>query len=378
MSSSPVIDCAVESDLLAKMPLLDMITQIRDPRARRGIRHGVRTIVIIALAAMMCGSDCLTGFAQWANHTSTALRRRLGITTIPSESTIRRTLQRLDPVFFDNLAGCWTWLRRQTVKHRTVISLDGKTIRGARTDDQTAPHIVAAMLHHSRSVVAQKAVTTKSNEIPCLRDLLKSLVITGHLIVADALHCQVETARQIIKQGADYLFCAKSNQPGLVKACQALPWTTVKQRRFTDDSHGRHVVRSIRVIVNADRWIAFPGVTIVAQVTRTRTDKKSGKKSKPETVYLLSSLPIAEASHETIATHIRNHWQIENSVHWVRDVTFNEDARRIRTGHTPHILATLANLVIAILRLHGQTNLAQARRDCQWNPNHLTKLLLTT
>jgi len=210
MSSSPVVDCAVDPDLLSKMPLLDMMAEIPDPRARRGVRHQVRTVVIIALAALMSGSDCLTGFSQWARHATVAVRRRLGIDTMPSESAIRRTLQRLDPVFLDNLAGCWTWLRCQTVGGRTAISLNGKTIRGARNGGQPAPHLVSAMIHHNRAVVAQRAIDSKSNEIPALKDLLKQLVITGCVIVADALHCQVETAGQVIEQGAHYLFCAKA------------------------------------------------------------------------------------------------------------------------------------------------------------------------
>jgi predicted transposase YbfD/YdcC len=360
------------------MPLLDLMAEVPDPRCRRGIRHELRTIVIITLAALLCGADCLVGFAQWASHTTVHTRRRLAIKTIPSESAIRRTLQRLDPVFLDHLTGCWTWLHCSTIKNRTVISLDGKTIRGARTGDQPAPHLVSAMIHHQRSIIAQQAIDSKSNEIPAVQDLLKHLVITGCLIIVDAMHCQIDTARQILEQGAHYLFCAKGNQPGLVKACKALPWTSVRQRRFVDDSHGRHTVRSIRIIVNADRWISFPGVALVAQVTRTRTDKKTGKKSKPETVYLLSSLPATEADHATIATYIRNHWHIENSIHWVRDVTFGEDARHIHVGQTPHILATFTNLALAIFRYHGHTNIAQARRDCQWDQTHLTKLILTT
>ena len=165
MPSSPVTGCPVDPDLLSKTPLLDMMAEIPDPRARRGVRHHVRTVVIIALAALMSGSDCLTGFAQWARHASATVRRRLGIDTVPSESAIRRTLQRLDPVFLDNLAGCWTWLRCQTVGGRTAISLDGKTVRGARAGGQPAPHLVSAMLHHSRAVVAQQAIDAKSNEI---------------------------------------------------------------------------------------------------------------------------------------------------------------------------------------------------------------------
>jgi len=360
------------------MTIIDLIAEIPDPRDRRGVRHDLRTILAIALAALMSGADHLTGFAQWAQRSTTATRRRLGIQTIPSESAIRRTLQRLDPVLLDKLTGCWTWLRCSIVQQRTVISFDGKTVRGARTDDKPAPHLVSGMLHHCRSVIAQQAINSKSNEIPALKNLLKSLVITGCLIIADALHCQTATARQILDQGAHYLLCANDNQPTLVKACRCLPWSKVSQRRFTDTSHGRHVVRSIRVIVAAQRWISFPGVTLVAQVTRTRTDTKTGRKAKPETVYLLSSLPATEADPATIAAYIQNHWQIENAVHWVRDVTFGEDARRIRAGNAPHILATLTNLVLAVFRLHHSTNIAEARRDCQWSQPHLVKLILTT
>ena len=124
MPSSPVTDCPVEPDLLSKMTIIDLMAEIPDPRDRRGIRHDLRTILTIALAALMSGADHLTGFAQWAQRATVATRRRLGIKTIPSESAIRRALHRLDPVLLDNLIGCWTWLRCSTDKenvecHRT-------------------------------------------------------------------------------------------------------------------------------------------------------------------------------------------------------------------------------------------------------------------
>jgi predicted transposase YbfD/YdcC len=359
------------------MLVTDLFCTQTDPRDPRGRRHALRSILIIMVAALMAGANGFTAIGQWATHMTTATKRSLKITTIPCESTIRRVIQRLDPVLLDRLVGCWTWLHCTQTQGRVVISFDGKTIRGARTADQPAPHLLAGMTHHDKAVIAQASVDAKTNEIPALRDLLAQLAIQGCLIIADALHTQTATAQLILDQQAHFLLTVKGNTPSLLDACQAMPWTATKQRRLVDDSHGRHTVRSIRILVPGAGEIDFPGVTFVAHLIRTQTRHRGAKPSR-EDVYLIGSLPLNEATRENIATIIQNHWLIENALHHVRDVTFGEDARRVRTGAAPHVIAILTNLALFLLRRTGEENIAEARRACQWDQKHLVKTLTTS
>jgi predicted transposase YbfD/YdcC len=324
---------------------------------------------------MTAGSDSLWAIGQWAQTARTSTLKKIGATSRPSESAIRRLLQRLDPDLFDVLTGTWTWLKADPVAGRTVISFDGKAVRGARTTTTKAPHLLSGMLHGPDVIIAQKQVAAKTNEIPALRDLIKLLVISGCVIIADALHSHAKTASAILDQQGHYLFTVKANKKALRNACAALPWAKVPERRFKDTSHGRHVLRSIRVVA-APEWIKFPGLAQVARVVRTRTDKKGRKTT--ETVHLVCSLPAHQASPEDIAEWIRHHWAIEDRIHHVRDVTFHEDARKVRTGHAPRVLASLANLTIAVLRSGGADNIAAARRHCSWDYQHLQKVLLTS
>jgi predicted transposase YbfD/YdcC len=210
----------------------------------------------------------------------------------PEASTFRRVLSALDAEWVDWVTGAWTYLRAGTVQGRRVLSFDGKTARGARDGSKTAPHLVSAIIHGLDAVVTQQRVPDKTNEIPCLRDLLKRFNLDGVLVIADALHTQVATAKAILEAGGCYLFTIKKNQLGLLRSAAKLPWRKVPATAWTDTSKGRRVRRSIRVL-DATKWIAFPAAAQVAQLTRTRTVK--GKKT-TETVYLITSLTVTEAA----------------------------------------------------------------------------------
>ncbi len=239
-----------------------------------------------------------------------------------------------------------------------MIALDGKTVRGARTRDRVAPHLVAAFDHHSGAVLGQLAVAAKSNEIPAARTLLASFDLAGAVVTLDAMHTQIDTAQLIVDAGGDYVFTAKGNQPMLHAACKALPWRDVPAHRVTTKGHRRRVTRTIRV-VTAPEWIDFHGAVQVAQLRRTVT--KAGKKT-VEVVYLITSADPRIATPSMLAAWMQGHWGIENRLHWVRDVTFDEDRSQVRTGNAPQVMATLRNVVISLLRLAGWTSIAHALR----------------
>jgi predicted transposase YbfD/YdcC len=355
---------------------MGMLAGLPDTRRRQGRRHRLEVILTVVPAGLLAGAKNLRGIGQWAQTVEGDLAETVGLTRRrPVESTIRRTLAKLDPGLLDWLSGAWTRIRAGQAAGRTVISFDGKTVRGAKAAGQHAPHLVAGLRHGDDVIIAQTEVDAKTNEIPAHRELLKRLVITGCLIIADALHGQTETAQQIIDQKAHYLFTIKGNQPTLRRMCAIPPWSGAPSKRFHDRSHGRRITRTITVLTPTPGSIDFPGVAQVARLTRTITVK--GKKTK-ETVYLICSLECHEASPEQIATWIRQHWAIEVRIHHVRDVTFGEDASTCRTGNLPRLMASFRNLAINLIRLAGHKYIPDGLRLHSWRPQTLIQLLQTT
>jgi len=359
--------------------LLELLSWVPDPRSPRGVRHALPVLLAVAIAAVVGGAKSFAAIGQWVDEADADLLTGLGIrrSKRPSESAIRRAFGRLDAGRLDAVLGAWMWTRTRVVGHRRVIAIDGKTIRGARTRDtdgrSTAPHLVAAYDHDSGTVLGQLAVTAKSNEIPAVRTLLATFDLAGVVVTVDAMHTQTDTAQLIIEAGGDYVFTVKNNQPTLYAACKALPWSQVPARRVTSKGRGRRVTRTIKAVI-APAWIEFHGAAQVAQVRRTVTRK--GKKT-IEVVYLITSAETRTASPTTLADWVQGHWGIENKLHWVRDVTYDEDRSQVRTGAGPHVMATLRNLAISLLRLAGWTNIAHALRHQAADHNRALALLTT-
>jgi hypothetical protein len=196
--------------------LIDVLRTISDPRKPRGVRHPLICILAIATCASLSGARSFEAIAQWAAELSRDALKRLGgkRATAPSEKCFRLTLQRLNATEFDRQI-C-SWLARHNIPAGKGVALDGKTLRGAHDGDQSAPHLLSAVLHREGIVVAQQQVGEKTNEIPCVQPLLEDLNIEGSVVTADALHTQKETARFLVEdKKADYVFTVKDNQPTL-------------------------------------------------------------------------------------------------------------------------------------------------------------------
>jgi len=274
----------------------------------------------------------------------------------------------------DRVLGAFVWTRTREVDGRRVIAIDGKTVRGARTREQAAPHLVAALDQAAGTVLGQLQVTEKSNEIPCVRTLLACFDLSGAVVSVDAMHTQTETATAITAAGGDYVLTVKANTPTLHRQLKQLPWKNVSAHRATQTGHGRRVTRTIKVLQAPD-WISFPGAAQVAQLRRTVT--RAGKKT-VEVVYLITSANHTAAQPRALATWVQGHWGIENKLHWVRDVTYDEDRSQVRTGNAPRVMATLRNTAISLLRLDGWDNIAAALRHHARHPEAPLKLLLTS
>jgi predicted transposase YbfD/YdcC len=366
---------------------MDVLAGVPDPRRRRGIRHQLAGVLALALGAVLAGARSYAAIAQWAQDLTAEEQAQLGLSrpVAPDASTFRRLFTRLDAGVLDGLIGAYMWTRTATINGRRVIAIDGKTVRGARTvtpdGGTTAPHLVAALDQTSGTVLGQLATAAKSNEIPTVRTLLAAFDLTGDgtlgggaVVTVDAMHTQTDTAEAITNAGGDYVFTVKKNQPKLYAACKNLPWKNVPSHTTVQNGHGRRAHRAIKVLI-APTWITFTGAAQVAQVRRTTT--RAGKKS-VEVIYVITSAGHRDAPPAVLAAWIQGHWGIENRAHWVRDVTFDEDRSQIRTGNGPHVMATLRNTAISLLRLDGATNIAASLRHHARLAERPIKLLLTS
>jgi predicted transposase YbfD/YdcC len=356
--------------------LLQALAAVPDPRKRRGRRHSVQSILLLALSAVLAGARSYAAIADWAAVAEPEVRV---CAEPPHASTFRRLLSRLDPVALQAALTGWVLSRRDAAalqgkaadrplaEQRRVLAADGKTLRGARTA-HGAQIKVFGVYDHAHSLVLTQTAVLDGDEITAFTTALATLPDLHEVVVtADALHCQREHAAWLHARGGHYLFTVKGNQPNLRRALAALPWGQAPGSRRRQVAHGRTESRSVKVI-DLDGTPAaalFPHAARAIKVVRRRRDNRTGKTS-TEVVYAVTSLTYRQADPELLGTWIQGHWGIENRVHHVRDVTQGEDASRIRTGTGPEVMAVLRNTALNLHRLDGHTNIASAQRRAGW------------
>ncbi|WP_406729442.1 ISAs1 family transposase [Streptomyces sp. GD-15H] len=361
--------------------LAEVLGRVPDPRRVRGRRYRLGSLLALCLVAVLGGATSLAAIARFAADTDYDLRKQLGLpSSTPNASTLGRLLARLNGDALDDAVGAW--LARYTTDPvdkagDTLVGLavDGKTVRGSRTDG-SAVHLLAAALHACQTVIAQRQVTAKSNEIPAFAPLLDRIDLDGVVVTADAMHTQRTHAEHVIAAGGHYLLVVKGNQKKLRKQLRCLPWRQIPlQARTTGAGHGRREVRRLKVCT-VRPGLLFPHAVQAIEIKRRRTNRKTGK-VETKTVYAVTSLPPEQASPPQLAELVQNHWSVE-ALHHVRDVTFGEDASRVRTGTAPRAMATLRNLAIGLMRQAGWTNIAAAADHYRSRPQHATAMLRLT
>jgi predicted transposase YbfD/YdcC len=377
--------------------LVEVLATVPDPRARRGVRHRLVAVLAMSVCAVLGGMRSFAAIAQWARDSVEScpqLREQLGgVTRAPAESTFRRTLQRLDAAELDRLLGAWAQARTRAGTGMQVLAADGKTLCGsaaAATGDGDAQHgrrhLLAVFDHTHGVVLGQVDVDEKTNEAPMLPTLLDHLDLSGVVITADALHAVRSHARYLHTRGAHYILTIKPNQPALHAQLAALPWAQIPvAHRSTDTGHGRRETRTLKTTAVAaaagpgGQGLLFPHAAQAIRITRTRTVRAGGKtRRSTETVYAITSLTALHATGEQIARAVRGHWGIENRLHYVRDVTWDEDRSQVRTANGPQVMASLRNLAITILRLTGHTNIAAGLRHHAHNPIRALNALMAS
>ncbi len=352
-----------------------------DPRLERTRRHDLLDIVAITICAVICGADSWVDVEKYGAAKHDWLRGFLKLPNgVPSHDTFGRVFAALAPDQFRACFAAWVAEVAEVVgvKH---VAIDGKTLRGSRSRGRSALHLVSAWAAGNHLTLGQEAVDEKSNEITAIPRLLAALDLTGALVTSDAMGCQREIAGQVVARGGDYVLAVKDNQPTLYaeverleEAALANEYTGASSHCVEERSHGRQELRACWALTDLaglgerPKWA---GLRTVVVVVRERT---VGGRNSCEKHYYLSSRAMTVAEFLGV---IRGHWGIENSLHWVLDVSFGEDRSRVRTDHGPENFALLRRMAVSTLTVEGSKGSIRGKRlIAGWNNEFLEAVLL--
>ena len=393
------------ADIEAVGGLRERLAAVADPRCPQGLRHSLMSILLITVCALTAGKNGYTAIGAWARDAPAVLLAAFdvridpftGRRVCPDESTIRSVMARIDPAglaasgyaYLADIADGRATVRldipneREARRARTAAgaagrvdpaaatgkgyALDGKRLAGARRPDGSRVMLLSMVAHQTGITIAQREIPSKTSEIVQATRLLAEVDVTAAVLTLDALHTQRSTADAIVTDHhAAYVLTIKANQPHLLAAVAARftqPNTHFQaDQRYatvTDRGHGRIERRDIRT---ADaHGIDFPHATQIFQIIRRSKALTATAWDRKEVVFGITAVPADQTGPADLARYARNHWSVENRSHYVRDVTFREDASQTRTTNAPANLATLRNLVIGVFRHAGHINIAHAR-----------------
>jgi predicted transposase YbfD/YdcC len=361
--------------------LIAAFADVPDPRRRQGRRYPLPFLLGALVLALLCNCDTLEAVGQWCWEHRTLLAAHFPDQRFhtPTGSLYRRLLPRLSVAHLE--AALATWVHGSLhAPADEALAFDGKTVRGAATAGQTAPHLLSVSTHDSQETLLQVRVEATTNEIPVARAVLPVLPLAGRVVTADALHTCAETAQAILAQQADYLLVVKANQPTLYAECAAYfsdPTARVRRATTVDRRRGRTETRTLytttRLNAHLKRYSALPHIRQVACLLTTTQDRRGPHR---DVRFLLTSLCPQHADPVRLLRLVRGHWSIE-SRHFVRDVTFGEDRSPLRSGDAPQFLAALRNLALTLIRRTAATAIAAARRSFSYHPARALALLLS-
>ena len=380
------MDLALEKPRLRR--LLDHFADVVDPREPWRVAHPLPEVLLLVVCGSIASCDDFDDIAAWGQAHLAFLRRLLPYEHgVPGERWLNILMNRIDPELFSACFMAWASELRPDAPE--LLALDGKTSR--RTHDRSAGkaalHLVSAFATRERLVLGQEAVAAKSNEIEAIPVLLDKLAhagaLKGALVTIDAIACNPKIAAKIKDCGADYVLAVKANQTQLLGDIQrffadAGP-QTIQTFVDLDKGHGR--IEDRRVFVSRDvDWLVgdrrFPGehrFAHIAAVAKVETRTELADRCRYESRYFIASRPLTP---QAFAEAIREHWRIENSLHWVLDVTFAEDLSRLRKGHGAKNMAVVRHFAINIVRGANDRHSIKTRRKLAgWSEDYLASLL---
>jgi predicted transposase YbfD/YdcC len=360
-----------------------------DPRIDRSKKHLLVDILFIAVCTIICGGEGFTDMELFGESKEEWLRKYLELPHgIPSHDTFRRLFSILDPQAFGECFTRWSQALHEATNGE-VIALDGKTVRHSfdTFSGQPSLHIVSAWSSENGLALGQVKVDDKSNEITAIPRLLELIDVKGRVITTDAMGCQRDVAKRIVDKKGDYVFCLKGNQENLhdevkffFEECQAADYKDVDHSHFetVEKDHGRIEIRRYWVVEDdAIEWLEkqdlWPGLKSIAAV---ESERRIRGKTTLETRYFISSLA---GKAEKLANATREHWSIENSLHYVLDVTFNEDKSRIRKDNAPENLVVLRRIALnTVKKEHTRKGSVRSKvKTAGWDNSYLEQILVS-
>jgi predicted transposase YbfD/YdcC len=364
---------------------------LADKRKPKGKRYALATILVGMFLAKLCGEDKPSGIAEWVALRGKWIASVLGLKrkSMPSHHTYRRTLADiLDEQEFEELARKHHQYCGEA-GYQVVVSMDGKVLRGTiDMDVSDGLCLLAVYLPGEGVTLAQVAIKSKENEIAAAPLLLGYVDLRNKVVIGDAMHTQRQVSIQIGKAGGHYLWTVKGNQPQLLQDLQdwfdpnveLLPGMGCPPKDFctatiTSKGHGRIEVRRLTTSSQLNDFLDWPFLAQVFKLERFITISKTGK-IRHEIIYGITSLPAELASPQQLLQMLRSYWQIENGLHYPRDVTLHEDATRFKKHSAAHNMATLNNLVLGLLAQAPFPFVPSARRYFAAHPDEALALLL--
>lgn len=377
---------------MPEAPLIDSFAEIEDPRHPRNTLYPIEEILLLAICGVVSGADDFVSIAEFGEAKLSWLRRLLPFEHgAPSHDTLTRVFGQIEPSEFERCFRAWT----RRVEEKTdgqVVAVDGKTLRGSRdrASEEGPLHLVEAWATGQELLLGQKRSENGANEIATIPKLLEVLTLEGCIVTTDAMGCQTSVAEAVIEAEADYMLRLKDNQEGLRADVERLFKARLDigvepGHTDVDGGHGRVETRRCwavdvagKGIVDEERW---PGLQSVALVETERfvaePQAEAGLaegETETERRYLISSL---EADAEKLLEASRQHWQIENGLHWVLDVAFKEDHSQVRTKNAAENLALLRRLVVSTVKQDERVDAGtkNKRKRAGWDDEYREHLL---
>lgn len=358
---------------------LPFFSGLTDPRVERTKAHMLEDILFIAIASVICGAESWNDMENFGKAKEKWLRTFLCLPEgIPSHDTFNRVFSALNPDELESSFISWTRSVARLTDNE-VVSIDGKSMRGTREHgSKSIVHMVSAWASQNHIVLGQLKVSEKSNEITAIPKLLDLLVIKGCIVTIDAMGCQKNIVSAIAGKEADYLIAVKGNQGNLQEQMEDsfrfLPAVSVSED--TDCCHGRvetrrcSVVCDLSLIENREEW---QNLRSLIKIETERYDKCRQTTLKETRMYI-SSL---KADAELINKSVRSHWGVENSLHWVLDVAFNEDHSRKRAGNAAQNFSLINRITLNLLKneMSAKVGVKGKRLKAGWDNDYLLKIL---